>query len=230
MKRNKKYNIYTLCLSVVIISLFMMQITTAFLGKKTMEEVITKNQGVITTLYANKMPRTTLVNDYFTFALPKGMQLYAQQDNNMKLRSGNIFYTVHVFTSSIDVDTYANEAFLDGKRHELPDFRNQDSFVYTRELSPTTLEVAVFNDNVEVLFITPKTKIENTLLKAIELLRNVEVSERMETPIFIGAKDRKNPQTILDSTEGANTTDENLEVEIPIRSEKTETNNESESQ
>ena len=187
-----KKNLAAICLCVFVVVLFGLQTLQYFGQAKGIEAILNDKHADIVSLLNSKTLSANIKNEYFEHRLPSGMQLFAQDKNNFKLRYEQLFFEVHIFTSKIDSNEYSSSKYMAANRYELPPIAEQPMFVYLQDLGNEIYQLGIYGKGIEVTVNTTANKMEAALLKGIEIIHNTQVLEKDRDAIFIGGNSEQN--------------------------------------
>lgn len=208
---------YQFCIACVIFLLLGVQLFGMFFNEKSIGNVINNNEQKISKLMGALRPPVTMDETKFDFSLPLGTQLYAKNDTNLKLRFETAYINVHVLTSKINLESYAQSNYPTGTRNVIVTPKGETIYIYSEALNKNYSNVGLYSKGIEVSFVTPNSSMESMTLKGLEILRNMEVKDFEEEAIFIGSNNDGTAQTILDQDMQGAVDEPGDETEIEIK-------------
>jgi len=204
------------CLCILAVVFFTNEFMTHFFFQQPIDSLVSQNQAVIAHIYASAKPQATIHNPYFELALPSGMEVFAIDNNNFRLRYQRFYFEVHTFTSKVDSNEYSKAKFPVERVYDLAKFNNQPVFFYVKPLEQNVSQLALYTNNLEITATVPNAALETTLLKSVELMRNITPLATDEGGILIGGDDGVLPNQgglDLDREKGA---DNSANTEMPL--------------
>lgn len=181
-----KDNFLTLMVAIVIISLFSLQLFSYVFNATDPLAITAEVSTSIEQIFATDLSNPMLTNDYFSFVIPKGMQVYATNKNNFKVRSPKGYYEVHIFVSDLDTESYSRTKYETETAYQLPKLNGEPVFFYIKDLGSDYIQVGLYTNRVEVTTSGSKKDLEVILLEAAQILKNVTVSTTSDNKIYIG--------------------------------------------
>ena len=210
----KYFSVIFLC--VLSATLFSVDIVSIFFFKETPEQIIQSSQQDIEKLYASTKPQPAFRNDYFELTLPSGMEFFAIDKNNFKVRYHQLFFEVHTFTSKITSEEYSKTKFLNEKKYILPNYQNQKVFFYLKEQNTRVFQLALYTDGIEIVVVVPQHNVQETLLKSVELMRNITPLENAQEGIVIGNNGNGNKTPAIQNFGDGDQENDESNKEMPI--------------
>lgn len=125
-------------------------------------------------------------NDTLSLYIPRGITLYSERHNNVKLKSTNIYYQLHVFLSNIDTTVYAESRNPEAKSFSIKASNERFVKIYVTNIGGNYVELAVYNGAVEVISRVHITELEEALLMSTFLSNGVQVAANARTEDVIG--------------------------------------------
>jgi len=210
----KNFTIACLCLLAVVF--FTNEFITHVFFQQPIDSLVSQNRAAITSIYAGKRPTGTIHNAYFELALPSGMELFAIDNNNFRLRYQRFYFEVHTFTSKIDSVEYSKAKFPVERVYELENFKDQPVFFYVKAISSDTSQLAFYTNTLEITATVPNAALETVLLKSVELMRNIETFESDPAGIVIGNDDGLSSNHVGIDLDHANEAEEESSADMPL--------------
>ncbi|MGL5042217.1 MAG: hypothetical protein ACRC6X_03815 [Culicoidibacterales bacterium] len=139
-----------------------------------------------------KQGALTYENDYLTLALPRGMQLYAVDQNNIKIRSQQGYYEAHTFISAIDTVQYGRKKFQTPQEYTLTAVDGTNYVIFVKDTNSDYLSLGLFSNRVEITTRVHKSKFEQALLESIQIIKNINPKINEEMKIFIEGNQKPN--------------------------------------
>jgi len=177
------------CLCFLAVIFFASEVGTYLFFQQPVDSLVSQNRIAINRLYAAKKPNPTIQNDYFYLALPSGMEVFAIDNNNFRLRYQRFYFEGHTFTSKIDSVEYSKAKFPVERLYDLDDYNGQRVFFYVKAITKGVSQLALYTNNLEITTKVPNVALETALLKSIELMRNITPLDRDQGGIIIGDDD-----------------------------------------
>lgn len=214
-----KNNLSLLVVTGVIFCLTVLQISHMLWPAMPVDQLISKNYQSIEALFSVQ-PAPDMKYTFFNLKLPIGMQLYAVDRNNFKIRYEDTYFEVHLFSSNLKGLTYAQEIFKGAASYKLPPLRESEVALFVKDSENEYVTLGVYSEDVEIKMTVPRYRIETNVLKAAELLRNVQVDEvQQNQELYIGSTPEYNNNNGVNlneerSGDGTDETGQNKSVPI----------------
>lgn len=203
-------------LCVISLMMFGAQIFSQFFYTANIHTILQNRTADLQTLFISLPATNTMVeNEYFSHAVPTGMQIFAVDKNNFKSRYEQLFFEVHIFTSKIDSLAYSKTKYPTETLYSLP-VTNADVFFYTQELGNNVIQLAMYSSGIEVTVNTTPQMMEQALLKSAEVIRNTTPIENNNNSIYIGGNSDQSSQSSGGSQLHSDETSEENNNEMPI--------------